>query len=327
MAAKKKTADATTAPEGSTAIAELPVEQRAELVLSFEATAAHLRGLVAESATLTKVDTDDNLAAAKSAARKLATARVAVEKTGKAARDDANKFRTAVIAKEKSLVDILKPEEDRIGAMIDAEVRRRAAAEQAAREEEARRAAAIREAFAELRAMPERAKGADLARIDALIGNAQAIVDDQSGFPEDLRAAARYEAQVALAACKAARDARVQADADAAELEQLRAERAERERRAAENAAEASRAAGVVSRRAAVEPPRPCAAKVYQPDDDDLPPGHEPAPAAVPAVPVARVVPLLQAARNALSLLDRSGLGHQPEALELRAAIREAGGA
>lgn len=211
--AKKPTTDAG-AENAGTALAELTPDQRAEQALKFADTRAQLQKLAGESTSLTRVDTDDNFAAAKAAKAKLQSTRVAIEKTGKSARDDANKFQKAVIAKEKELVGLISPEEQRLAQLIATEQLRRDEAERVAREAEQRRAEQIRQAFADLRALPERAAAADLAGIDQLIATAQAVLDDQSAFPEDLRAAARYEAQVAVAACKAARDRRVQAARD-----------------------------------------------------------------------------------------------------------------
>ena len=312
--AKKPTTDAG-AENAGTALAELTPDQRAEQALKFADTRAQLQKLAGESTSLTRVDTDDNFAAAKAAKAKLQSTRVAIEKTGKAARDDANKFQKAVIAKEKELVGLISPEEQRLAQLIATEQLRRDEAERVAREAEQRRAEQIRQAFAALRALPEQAAAADLAGIDQLIATAQAIVDDQSGFPEDLRPAARYEAQVAVAACKAARDRRVQADKDAEELAEFRRQKADQEARAQANAAEAQRAAGVV------------AANAKAAQDDDLPPGHAPAPVSIPdsvTVPVHRVLPLLRASKAALALLRRKGLGSNIETVELAEAIEEA---
>lgn len=326
---KKPTTTEAGAENAGTALAELTPEQRAQKALAFETTRDQLKALAAKSTSLVKVDTPDNLAAAKAAKATLVSTRTRIEKTGKAARDDANKFQKAVIATEKSLVALISPEEQRLGTLIDTEQRRLDEAERVAREEEQRRAEQIRLAFERVRAMRTEAETLDVAGIDALITEAEKLRDDPSHLPEDLQAAARYEANVTINACKAARDRRVQADADAAELAELRRERDERERRAKANADEAARAATVVAAnpRAAVD------------DDDDLPPGHEPAAVRVPAaslqparqpipdsvqVPVNRVLPLLQAAENAIALLRRKGLGDNIETVELAQAIEEA---
>lgn len=324
MAKKPTTTDAG-AENAGTDLVELTPVQRAEQALAFQTTRDQLKVLAAKSTSLVKVDTPDNLAAAKAAKATLVSTRTRIEKTGKAARDDANKFGKAVIAKERELIGLISPEEQRLGTLIDAEQRRIDEAEKAAREAEQRRAEQIRQTFERVRSLPALAANLDVAGIEQLIAEAEKLRDDPSHLPEDLQAAARYEGNVAAAACKAARDRRVQADADAAELEQLRRERAEREQRAQANADEASRAAMVV------------ASNPRFVEDDDLPPGHDAGqhrrtmPAAVVAaipdsvqVPVRRVLPLLRAARAALELLQAKGLGGEVAALDLAEAIEEA---
>lgn len=319
MAKKPTTTDAG-AENAGTELVHLTPEQRAEQALKFSTTREQLKALAATSTSLVKVDTDDNLAAAKAAKAKLQSTRVAIEKTGKAARDDANKFGKAVIAKERELVALISPEEARLQGLIEAEQLRREEAERAAREAEQRRAEAIRSAFERVRSLPALAATLDVAGIDELIAEAGKLRDDQSHLPEDLQAAGRYEANVAIAGCKAARDRRVQADKDAAELAEFRRQREQQEeqqRRAQANAAEVQRAAGVVQSNASTR----------HDEDDDLPPGHAPAPVVIPesvTVPVRKVLPLLQASKAALALLRRNGLGSNIETVELAQAIEEA---
>lgn len=316
----------TTGAEG-TDLVHLTPEQRAEQALKFTETLDRLRALAGESATIVRVDTADNLHAAKAAKAKLQSTRVKIEKVGKAARDDANKFSKAVIAKERELISVIRPEEDRLQELIEAERLRQEEAERAAREAEQRRAEQIRQAFERIRSLPGLAAQLGVAEIDELIAEAEKLRDDQSHLPEDLRAAARYEANVAIAGCKAARDRRLQADRDAAELEELRRERAERlarEERARANAVEAQRAQAQVQANAAAA-------------DDDLPSAIEPAPRRVPAasmqqaftpadaVPLACVAPLVRAARAVLELLKAHGLAGEPAALDLADALEEAG--
>ena len=324
------------APAAGTDIATLTADQRAELVLAFDATRTKLQALAKQSTTLTKVDTDDNLAAAKSARAKLQAARLTIEKTGKAARDETTKFNKAVIAKERELISEISPEEDRLAKLILAEQQRQEEAERIAREEEQRRADAIRSAFERVRSLPAIGATMDVFAIDELIAEATRLLNDQSHLPEDLRAAGRYEANLAINELKAARDRRVQADKDAAELAEFRrkqaAEQAEQEakpaqegsteQRAQANAAEAQRAALVGRGGGFGRVPQ-----VHTPDhdDDDLPPGHAPAPTpASVQVPLAKVIPLLTAAQGVMNLLRRKGLTDEDEAVNLAIAIVQA---
>lgn len=345
MAKKSPAAAAAATATPSTALVQESPEVRAERALAFESTRTQLQALAKQSTSLTRVDTQDNFDAAKAAKAKLASTRVAIEKTGKAAREDATKYGKAVIAKERELLQEIQPEEARLGALIDAEQRKRDDAERAIREEQAKRAAAIEAAFTRVRMLPElaRAGGATLESIDALIAEGEKLRDDHSHLPEELHPAALYEARLAVNGCKAARDALVKHQADLAELEQLRAERAAREQaeeRARANAAEAERAARVIADNAARAqssidpapvdldddlPPGVSAGATLAPlshrggsavmpaDDDDLPPG-------VPAT-ARRVVPLLQAAVAALELMRQRGLEANSAYLDLRDAV------
>lgn len=88
----------------------------------FSPTVAELTQLAAESKALTLPDPLDRiqLEAIKSARIKLKNARVAITKTGKALREDALSFQRAVISKEKELVSIIEPEEDRLAGLEEA---------------------------------------------------------------------------------------------------------------------------------------------------------------------------------------------------------------
>lgn len=276
----------------------LSPEQRAERALAFSSTLERLRALAKESVSLVSVDTEDNLAAAKAAKARLQSTRVLIEKTGKAARDDATKFGKAVIAKERELIAVISPEEARLSDMIASEQRRIAEAERVAREAEQRRAEVIRVAFERVRSLPGLAASMDVAGIDALIAEAQALHDDPSHLPDELHTAARYEANVAINGCKAARDRRVQADLDAVELEQLRREKAAREAEARAAEAETKASAERIDENPAAVPA-----------------------ATVPDVYARHTLSLLDASRAALVLLRRSGLGGAVEALDLADAI------
>ncbi len=87
----------------------------------FDPTTAQLQELVAETAGLTAVDLKDKTQLEKVRASRivLKKTRVQIEKHGKALRDDANKFSAAVIKKEKELIGIISPEEDRLQAIED----------------------------------------------------------------------------------------------------------------------------------------------------------------------------------------------------------------
>ena len=77
----------------------------------FDPTIEQLNELVVVSKKVTDLSPIEEV---KQARIQLKTARVAITKKGKELRDDAIKFQKAVIAKEKELVAIIEPEEDRL---------------------------------------------------------------------------------------------------------------------------------------------------------------------------------------------------------------------
>jgi hypothetical protein len=97
----------------------------------FSPTKAELVRMVEETKGLTLSDLADRTQLAKITRARidLKNMRVKIEKTGKAMRDDANKFRNAVIALENEFVAIIEPEEERLSA-----IEQRAEAEQLRKE-------------------------------------------------------------------------------------------------------------------------------------------------------------------------------------------------
>jgi hypothetical protein len=85
----------------------------------FSPTKAELVRMVEETKGLTLSDLADRAQLAKITRARidLKNMRVKIEKTGKAMRDDANKFRNAVIALENEFVAIIEPEEERLAAI------------------------------------------------------------------------------------------------------------------------------------------------------------------------------------------------------------------
>ncbi len=98
----------------------LTVTQRAALALSSSQTRADLTAMVLKSVAITAITNGAGRQECHGAAMALADARIAITKTGKAARDDATKFSAAVIAEEKSLIAITSTEEARLLALRDA---------------------------------------------------------------------------------------------------------------------------------------------------------------------------------------------------------------
>lgn len=87
-----------------------------ESLEKFDPTVEKLTALVAESAHIIEVNIEDpqQIEQVKRARLNLRTARVSIEKSGKAFRADALAYQKAVIEKERSLIAIIAPEEERL---------------------------------------------------------------------------------------------------------------------------------------------------------------------------------------------------------------------
>ncbi len=226
---------------------QLTVIERASSVLKFDETKAALLPLVEASARIVSITNGAGYQEAQSARMKLRNTRVEIEKRGKAAREDATAFSKAVIAKEKELVGVISPEEDRLQSLQD-EWDTAIARERAAKAETERlRVFAIRQHIDAIRAMPLRAVGVASATIAELL---QSVSEPLTFDAQEFTAEARSAQADAVAALTAALDA---AKADDARREQDRKDREAEARRIAEERAELARLRAEQVSRAAEE--------------------------------------------------------------------------
>jgi len=258
---------------------ELTVIERAANVLAFDETKTKLVALAAESARIVEITGAPGYQEAQAARVKLKFARVDIEKRGKAAREDAQAFAKAVIGKERELVEIIAPEEDRLQALQDKWDSVVALEKAAKAEAERLRVLNIRLAIDAVRGLPLQAVGATSAQIADLINRANAPLGiDAQEFDVEARRA-QQEAVDRLTSAHAAavadeirrEEERKEREAEAArlaaeraELERLRAEQAKREaderaKLAAERDAEEKRQAE--ARAAQIEADRKAAAE------------------------------------------------------------------
>lgn len=172
-----------TEPEVAAPSTELTVQDRAALALGSSQTRIDLAAMALKSIGLVEIKNKAARDEVHSAAMALASARIAISKTSKAARDDATKFSKACIAEEASLIEITAAEEKRLLALRDAwdEV---VAAEKAAKEAAERaRILAITRRIDDLRLFATNAaKCRTSAAIQTLIDNLAAI--EMTGFSE-----------------------------------------------------------------------------------------------------------------------------------------------
>jgi hypothetical protein len=233
----------------STDIATLPPAERALIVLESTKTEEHLIALVVEAQPITVVNSPAGREQAHKLGMKLKNARVTIEKTGKAAREDAQAFSRAVIDEEKRLKGIIAAEETRIFALrdgYDAEVEAKKAAEAAA---EAARIAAIKEKIDGVRNLPLSLAGETSEVIEAEMVALAAFTPSEEAFQEFTD-----ECKTALSECILALDdllqrVKVQERAAAAAAE---AQRIAEETLAAERAAIAAERAAIDAERAAL---------------------------------------------------------------------------
>ena len=227
-------------PENTTTdIAQLSPADRALIVLSSTKTEIDLKAMAEEAAKIVDIKDQVGRELAHSVGMKLKKARTTIEKTGKAARDDANAFAKSVIAEEKRLISITEAEEKRVIGLRDAFDAKMEAEKRAA---EAKRAE-IKAKIDGIRALPLALAGAtseeiaaELADIDQFkpspevfgdqVEDCMSAIADAVSSLKDLHA--RVLAQEAAAAALDA--ARRQAEEElAAEREAIAKERAELE--------------------------------------------------------------------------------------------------
>lgn len=215
---------------------ELTIAEKAENALADAETHAQLAALAARSARITAITNPASYQECHSARQSLKSARIEIEKRGKAAREDAVAFQKAVIAKEKELVALIEPEEARLKELQDAEDNRKEREKAAKAAAEAERLARQTAWFDGVKALPLLAMNKTVAEIDALIAQAEAISTDD--LAADHVDAGRFTIRTTVMALRAARDARMADDAEQAKrLAEQEAERARIEAERAELAA------------------------------------------------------------------------------------------
>lgn len=228
---------------------ELTVIERAAVALN---TVEHEKSLIEMSKKYTDIIEIKNGAGREqthAAYMALKGVRVSMEKTGKAARDDATAFSKAVIAEEKRLIAIIEPEEIRLMGLRDTWDAERAAEKEAIRLAEIKRIEAIQAKITAIRKSPMDWIAASSADIGAAADRVAAleIYEEEFGeFSGEAFAERAHAEKTLLEMQEAARlreveDARIAAER--AELARLRAEQEAREHVAAMDRAAAEEAA------------------------------------------------------------------------------------
>jgi len=223
---------------------QLTVIERAALALGADEGEKQLIALAGKYTDITDIRNPAGRTQCHAAAMELGNARIAVDKTGKAAREDANAFQKAVIAEVARRVAIIKPEEDRLLAIRDQWDAEREAEKAAKAAAEQQRIADIRAQIDVFRNAPAQMVGKSSQEIGAIADRLSESVIGLGQFAEftgecqverDSAVQKLREMQSAQQAHEA-EQARLAAEREA--LERQRAELAEQERRAAAARAE-----------------------------------------------------------------------------------------
>lgn len=218
----------------------LTVTQRAAVALQSDKAAAELAALVESSQSITAITNPDGRTECHAAAMKAKAARVAIEKTGKEARDDATAFSKAVIAEEKRLVAIIEPEQNRLLTLRDAWDAKIEAEKEAKRQEEAAKAVAIAKKIDAIKAIPLDSMRKSSIEIRQAIQFVRAIeIDDSYGDQFGAAKEARGDVLLKLIEMGDEAEEREAAAAKAAEEKRIADAKAEQER--IEREAEAQR--------------------------------------------------------------------------------------
>lgn len=214
---------------------QLSVPERAAIALG---AAEHEKALIVLSkkyADITKIVNAAGREQCHSAYMELKNTRVAIEKAGKDAREDANAFQKAVIEEVKRLTAITADEEARLQALrdeFDAERERERAAKAAAEKE---RVDAIRKRIAEMQAIPSMLVGKQSQTIATAIEGLESVeitlesFQEFAGEAETAKVAAIAKMGEMLTAQLAVEAEQKRLAEERAQLERERAEATERE--------------------------------------------------------------------------------------------------
>lgn len=226
----------------------LPVHARAALAMESSQTESKLHELAIAYSDIIEVKDKAGREQVHSAAMVLKNTRLAIEKTGKAAREDATAYSKAVIMEEGRLKAIIGPEELRLFGLRDGWDEEQARIKREEEERERQRVAAIRARIEELRKIPLSANGKDSVEIAVILADTLATIPTDAEYAElkveaggvllesvqtlqkmlfDQQEKERVEAERAI-------EAERQREAQEEESKRLAAERAELERVRAE---------------------------------------------------------------------------------------------
>lgn len=258
---------------------ELTVQQRAAVALNSEKARAELTAIAATLKGMMAPTNREGRDDCHSAVMQSVSARSAVAKAGKVAREDAVKYQKAVIAEESSLVGIVKPDEDRVRAFRDAWDEKEKAEKAAKAEAERLRVLEISQRIALFKQAASDAARFDVTATKAgeILADLQAIEIDSSfaeffGEAKEAHSAAVAEVRATVEAKRSAEEAAAKAEADRVEAARVAAEEARiaEQKRKEEAAAAKEKADADAAERAERERVEAAARKAEQEKADEL---------------------------------------------------------
>jgi hypothetical protein len=205
----------------------LTLPERAAAALGAKDYELKLTAMVASSVRIVAIKNGDGYKEAHGARMTLKNTRVEIEKTGKAAREDAQAFSSAVIAEQKRLVSLITPEEGRLQALQDEWDAAREAERQAKLQAEQARIDGHRAGIEAIRFHVVQASGSCAEKVQNLIDHLDSVDVSAAVFEEFAPAAHKAKAET-LAALREIHDAATYREAEAARLRAI--EDAERQR-------------------------------------------------------------------------------------------------
>jgi hypothetical protein len=224
---------------------ELSLPQRAAVALNSPKYEKELLELIEQSKDLTEVKDAAGRDQIHRAAMTLTNTRVSITKSGKAAREDAMAFSSAVIAEEKRLVSLIKPHEDRLFAVRDVWDEKIEKEKQAKLEAEKLRVSNIRSSIDLIRNSPSRLIGYSVDQIKTAINGIRDHYDQEFFYEEFfVEAKTVFDSSIQqlksmIKAIEEAEAKRIQEQQEReAEVARLKSEREENERVRAELAAQ-----------------------------------------------------------------------------------------
>lgn len=191
----------------------LTLPQRAAAALGSAAHEKELVELAKKHTGIVAITNDDGLKDCHSARMELKNRRLAIEKAGKAAREDAQLFAKACIGEQNRLIGIILPEETRLQALQDAWEAKVEAEKQAKALAEQQRVATIGGRILDLELLPSRLVGEPIADLAAAI---EKVADDEpSGWAQEFLERASAARDKALGTMRGMHAAAVAAAAEA----------------------------------------------------------------------------------------------------------------